>query len=143
VDTVDQSDSSDTLDLPSSLRRYRTIEEKRRIVEASLASGTSVAAVARKYEVNANQVFHWRRLYQQGLLEIRDAGVALAMLPVRVEDQEVRSSRRRLKKSAAPARRARTEGAIEIRFSNGQRLRIQGEVDVAALAQIITLLSSR
>jgi len=38
-------------------RRYRGLEEKRRIVEESLAEGTSVALVARTHGVNANLVF--------------------------------------------------------------------------------------
>ena len=44
-------------------RRFRTVEEKRRIVEAALEPGASVARVARAYGVNANQLFGWRRLY--------------------------------------------------------------------------------
>jgi transposase len=37
-------------------------------VEETLALGASVARVARAHGINANQVFHWRRLYQRGLL---------------------------------------------------------------------------
>ena len=36
---------------------------KREIVAASLAPGASVSAVARQYDVNANQVFIWRRRF--------------------------------------------------------------------------------
>lgn len=36
---------------------------KREIVVASLAPGSSVSIVARRYDVNANQVFIWRRRY--------------------------------------------------------------------------------
>ena len=43
-------------------RRYRTAEEKRRIVEDTLSPDVSVAIVARRHGVNANQVFHWRKL---------------------------------------------------------------------------------
>ena len=35
-------------------RRYRTVEERRRIVEETLADGISVAVVARRHGVNAN-----------------------------------------------------------------------------------------
>jgi hypothetical protein len=38
------------------------------MVEGALASGESVAIMARRYGVNANQLFHWRKLYQAGLL---------------------------------------------------------------------------
>ena len=49
-------------------RRYRTLDEKRRIVEETLASEASVAIMARRHGVNANQLFQWRKLYQAGLL---------------------------------------------------------------------------
>src|SRR3989442_11206590 len=49
-------------------RRQRSIEEKRRIVEETLAAGASVARVARRHAVNANQVFYWRQKYREGRL---------------------------------------------------------------------------
>ena len=41
-------------------RQKRSVEEKRRIVEETLEAGASVARVARRHAVNANQVFYWR-----------------------------------------------------------------------------------
>jgi transposase len=40
------------------VRRRRSIEEKRRIVEETMRPGASVAWVARQHDVNANQVFY-------------------------------------------------------------------------------------
>jgi len=65
----------DTSSRPS-LMRHRsekrdggeTVEEKRRIVEETLESGASVARVARRHAVNANQVFYWRKKYREGRL---------------------------------------------------------------------------
>ena len=42
---------------PAVKRQRRSAEEKRRIVEATLVPGTSIARVAREHGVNANQVF--------------------------------------------------------------------------------------
>jgi len=53
---------------------------KREIVAASLVRGTSVARVARRYDVNANQVFAWRRRYRGEPAEPAE----LCLLPVRV-----------------------------------------------------------
>jgi transposase len=39
---------------------------KREIVAASFAPGSSVSMVARLYDVNANQVFNWRKRYRDG-----------------------------------------------------------------------------
>ena len=58
---------------PTQRRRYRSVEEKRRIVEKTLGKGASVARVARDYGVNANQVFTWRSLYKKGELGGRPA----------------------------------------------------------------------
>jgi transposase len=43
----------------------RSAEEKRRIVEATLVPGASIARVAREHGVNANQVFQWRYEYRK------------------------------------------------------------------------------
>jgi transposase-like protein len=63
-------------------RRHRSKEERRRIVEESLAPGASVAVIARAHGVNANQVFHWRKLYRQGRLDANPS----PLLPVRVTE---------------------------------------------------------
>jgi len=67
-------------------RQRRSIAEKRRIVEETLAPGASVARVARAHGINANQVFGWRRLYLAGRLGAPKPGMKL--LPVRVSDRE-------------------------------------------------------
>ncbi len=70
-------------------RRYRTPQEKRRIVEQTLSSGLSVASVAREHGVNANQVFYWRKLYRAGQLG-SDGGAEqqVRLLPVSVSDDQ-------------------------------------------------------
>lgn len=41
---------------------------KREIVEETLKGVESVSVIARRYDVNANMVFRWRRLYEKGEL---------------------------------------------------------------------------
>ena len=65
-------------------RQRRSIAEKRRIVEETLAEGASVARIARAHGVNANQVFGWRRLYLSGRLGEQRA--TMKLLPVRVSE---------------------------------------------------------
>jgi transposase len=132
--------TTDALGCPNGSRRRRTIEEKRRIVEETLIPGASVPVIARKYEVNANLLFCWRRLYQQGLLEVRDAGVSMAMLPVTQVPARKRQVTRAKPASAVRARRG-TRGLIEIRLPAGGVISIQGAVDATALAHIIALLA--
>jgi transposase len=47
-------------------KRRRTIKKRRDIVEETLVPGASVARVARRNDVNANQVFYGRKLYREG-----------------------------------------------------------------------------
>jgi transposase len=71
----------------ASQRQRRSIAEKRRIVEETLAPGASVARVARAHGINANQVFGWRRLYLAGRLGEPKPGIKL--LPVRVSESKL------------------------------------------------------
>ena len=49
-------------------RRRWAPEEKRAILEEGEQPGNSLSAVARKYGVNPNQLFHWRKLMREGAL---------------------------------------------------------------------------
>lgn len=48
--------------------RHHEPAVKRSIVEETLQPGASVARIARKHGLNANQVFLWRKAYREGLL---------------------------------------------------------------------------
>jgi transposase len=113
-------------------RRMRTLAEKRGIVEETLQPGASVAMVARRHEVNANLVFGWRRLYQQGLLEPDAAINAPRLLPVQISAP-----------SAAPIPEAPTSGAITITLANGHRIELRAPIDAHSLAPVLDLLLPR
>ena len=49
-------------------RRRWSPEEKRPILEEAEQPGNSLSAVACKYGVNPNQLFHWRKLMREGAL---------------------------------------------------------------------------
>ena len=115
-------------------RRWRSAAEKLRIVEESLVPGASVALVARAHEVNANQVFLWRRLHQKGLLPARKASGDL--IPVRVKDAaaSIPASRNVDTKSVGPL-----AGSIHIELTSA-RLRIEGAVDRVTLIAVLECL---
>lgn len=62
--------------------RQHPLEFKRALVALSLQSGVSVARIAREHGVNANQVFSWRRLYEQGRLGVPTLMREDGLLPV-------------------------------------------------------------
>ena len=84
MDTCAEAVATDALGRRTGPRQKHTLEEKRRIVEETHVRGASVATVARRHQVNANQVFAWRQLYRQGLLGEKAAGEVAEMLPVKV-----------------------------------------------------------
>ena len=61
------------MDTSGAKRRHKRWPEalKREIVAATLAPGASVSVVARQYDVNANQVFSWRRRYREAASRLR------------------------------------------------------------------------
>jgi transposase len=113
--------------VPGRKNRRRTIRERREIVEETLLPGASVSRVARRHDVNANQVFYWRKLYREGQL-----GTATNLLPVKVAND--RSVEARKEGDIIPR-----SGTMEIKLSKGT-LRIFGTVDVMVLRAVIEWL---
>jgi transposase-like protein len=113
-------------------RRNRSWPEalKREIVEAALAPGASVSVVARRYDVNSNQVFGWRKRFREGSLA-PDAYDPPMMVPVTVTaDQD-----------DALARGA--ADTIEIELAGKYRVRVGSGVDGKALRRVLDALERR
>ena len=83
-----------------------------------------MAVIARRHGVNANQVFHWRKLYREGRLDV--APSAAQLLPVRIA--EVVSS------EAPPAKLF--AGVIVVELGRA-RIRIEGPVDTENLRLVL------
>lgn len=108
-------------------RVWRTKAERRAIVEETLVPGASVSRVSRRHDVNANQVFRWRKLYSEGQL-----GTTTNFLAVKIANE--RSLEARKEDDLLPR-----SGTMEIQLSKGT-LRIVGSVDVMALRAVIECL---
>ena len=88
-----------TIRVISSVQRRRrwTPEEKRAIVEEAEQPGMSISAVARKYDINPNQLFNWRRLMRQGALEaVKRGEEVVSVSEVKVLKARVRELERML-----------------------------------------------
>ena len=105
-------------------RRFRTKQERRQIAEESLRPGASVAVVARRHGVNANQVFLWRRLLRDGMLDAEPAPAQL--MPVRIAEVPVEADR-----FVRPY-----PGTIHIELGRA-RVRLEGSVDPGSLRLIL------
>ena len=126
----------------SGKRVYRTVAEKRRIVELTLQSGASVAKVAQAEGVNSHQVFDWRRAYLKGNLELKDRNSA-ALLPValsRTEASAVTVDAAVTEKSSIKPMAAMPGGAIHIELSGRVKIRVESGVDAALLRAVLESL---
>jgi transposase len=114
----------DTKQQPSLTKRRQYSEAlKRQMVAETQAPGASVSIVARRHDVNSNQLFRWRRqLLPKAVVE------SGAMVPVEIAPDGDRP------------RRTDREGVIEIAFGCGARVRLRGEVSAETLRQVIDLL---
>jgi len=126
---VDTSDQTLQVKVQRTKKRRRTARERREIVEETLLPGASVSRVARRHDVNANQVFYWRKLYREGQLGGRTDA---QLVPVKVaNDRPVEA----VKEDDFVPRL----GTMEIKLSKGT-LRIFGAVDEMALRAVIECL---
>lgn len=139
MDTSTVIAAVDTLGRRVAPRHFRTVEEKVQIVTESRMPGASVAEVARRHGVNANQVFTWRLQQEQGVLGRRKRGrpAAVKLLPVQVRD-EVRKAP--AESSTATLAALTTEGRIEITLADGVRIAIGGAVPAEQLRQVLAVL---
>ena len=115
------------------LRRKRSWPEalKREIVAATFAPGSSVSIVARQYDVNANQVFSWRKCYREELRPLA-ASPSPQLVPVTITAE----------KDAAAAAMAVSE-KIEIDVGGKYRVHIGGGFDKQALRRVLDVLERR
>jgi transposase len=101
---------------------------KRQVVAETLEPGSSVSIVARRHDLNTNQLFKWRR---ELLPKEPPTAAETNLVPVEI----VAAAERR-----PPRRRVERAGFIEIEFGCGARLCIRGEVVPKTLRQVIELL---
>jgi transposase len=97
-------------------RRLRSAEEKKRIVEETMAKGASVARVAQAHGVHISQIYDWRKEYRTEKQRAK-RGRGVNLLPVAVSGND---------------------GAIEIELAKG-KVRIVG-ADAALLRSVLEML---
>ena len=125
VEQVSTTELVDTKQEPGAPKRRQYSEaSKRQMVAETQLPGASVSTVARRHDVNSNQLFRWRRqLLPKAVVE------SGAMVPVEIAPDE-----------GGRPRRTDREGVIEIAFGCGARVRLRAEVSSETLRQVIELL---
>ncbi len=107
-------------------RRSWTLEEKRRIVDESLEDGASIAEVARRHDLNTNQLFTWRRQFG---VELAAPQELAPILPVTITPDATAEY-------SAPG----STGQMEIVLAEGDRIIVWADVETAALSRVVKAL---
>ena len=115
-------------------RRHKVWPEalKREIVAACLVPGASVSVVARQYDVNANMVFAWRKLYG-GMPDMAPSQLVQVVV---TPDPPVAAA-------VAPSAETSSAGLIEIELPRGYRVRISGNIKGSTLRVVLDALERR
>jgi transposase len=110
-------------------RRNRAWPEalKREIVAASFASGSSVSEVARHYDVNANQVFNWRKLYGDDPRAPAMLSSAPQLIPVMVTGE----------RDAVATQPLSVAETIEIDLADKYRVRVGSGFDLRRVLDVL------
>jgi transposase len=119
------------VDTSTKRRRRWAIEIKRRIAEESFEGSTSVAQLAQKYAVNANQIFKWRKDYREAGLQNSHS---INLLPVTVSSEIVVPAANPRHPSCETA-----TGTLRIELPKGN-LRIAGSIDLTVLRTALECL---
>ncbi len=111
-------------------RRKWSDDEKRMICAQTVVPSVSVAQVARRYDLNANQIFNWLKDPKFAPDEEDKEDEQAKFLPVEV-----------IAEPAPPEPTPETTGLIELELANGHRLRISGRYDSEAIARLVRHLT--
>jgi transposase len=105
---------------------------KREIVAASFAPGSSVSIVARQYDVNANQVFSWRKRYREDPHQLC-ATASPQLIPVTITAGQ----------DAVTAPPSAVGEKIEIYVVGKYRVQVGRSFDGKALRRVLDVLERR
>ena len=120
-------------------RRFWSDYEKTRIVAQTQVPGVSVSEVARRYDVNANQVFNWIKdpRFSPRTVDAEPNADEPVFLPVEIKDEGDDPPEAVEDESAASE-----VGRIEIVLPSGGRLNVSGAFDPDAVARLLRSLGA-
>jgi transposase len=115
-------------------RRSWINEDKRTICQQTIAPGVSVAQVARRYALNANQIFNWLKDASFAPSPENTAIDTVDFPPIDVCDESTANC---LPSIVESVKINQSNGCIEIALSNGHRLTVEGSFEGDALARLL------
>jgi transposase len=130
-------------------RRRFSVEQKLAVLAEATAPGANMSEVARRHGLVPAQVYKWRRLAELGVIGVPGASELPSFVAVEIT-KDVPSlpspvpESRRARVNDAPRRwRRKKAGLIEIELEGGRRVRVDRDVDAAALERVLDVLARR
>jgi transposase len=130
-------------------RRRFNVEQKLAVLSEATAPGANLSAVARRHGLLPAQVYKWRRLAELGVIDMPGVSELPSFVAVEIaQDVPLLPGRaaaevKPIAATEAPRRRRRKAGLIEIELAGGRRVRVDRDVDAAALERVLDVLARR
>ena len=126
----------------SDRRRTWTLDQKREIVAESLGPDLTPTEVARKYAISSGQLYTWRQQVLGGQMTLLSHATPdfaqVEMTPPAPQPPDAPGD-----KGGPAVTPSRPAGLIEIELPTGVVLRVDAEVDAAALGRVLAALDQR
>jgi transposase len=130
-------------------RRRFSVEQKLAVLAEATAPGANMSDVARRHGLVPAQVYKWRRLAELGVIGVPGASELPSFVAVEITKDvpslpaPVPEGKPAVVNDAPRRRRRKKAGLIEIELEGGRRVRVDRDVDAAALERVLDVLARR
>jgi transposase len=130
-------------------RRRFSVEQKLAILTEATRPGATLSAIARRHGLLPAQVYKWRRLAELGVIGVPGVSELPSFVAVEITRDvpplpaPVAEDNPAAINDAPRLRRRKKAGLIEIELEGGCRVRVDRDVDAAALERVLEVLARR
>ena len=130
-------------------RRRFSIEQKLAVLAEATAPGANLSVIARRHGLLPAQLYKWRRLAELGVIGVPGASELPSFVAVEITKEvsalpvPVAADKPAEINDVPRRRRRKKAGLIEIELAGGRRVRVDRDVDAAALGRVLDVLARR
>jgi transposase len=130
-------------------RRRFSIEQKLAVLAEATAPGANLSVIARRHGLLPAQLYKWRRLAELGVIGVPGASELPSFVAVEITKEvsavpvPVAADKLAEINDVPRRRRRKKAGLIEIELAGGRRVRVDRDVDAAALGRVLDVLARR
>ena len=130
-------------------RRRFSVEQKLAVLAEATAPGANLSVIARRHGLLPAQLYKWRRLAELGVIGVPGASELPSFVAVEITKEvsalpvPVAADKPAEINDVPRRRRRKKAGLIEIELAGGRRVRVDRDVDAAALGRVLDVLARR